>query len=245
MKNRDHFAEAVLVACAAYASGFFLIILPGSCSPPPPLDLRHPADLCGSFFPFAAIGPGAAFGDVTIRNNGEVQNGSVEIKQDRDGLIKADFYGPLGIAVASLHADSLQGSIAFDDREYTFTHNKTMDTLPVTWGKGLTFGDFLRILSGRIPSATAMETLCKKQPDSLVKKRNAIIALWKTDSMEMRAEISGKSRQLAAISFYFKKQEPFWFLNMGSFKRGIAHKIEFSENDGNYFLIKYTKVTLR
>jgi hypothetical protein len=160
-------------------------------------------------------------------------------------LIRADFYGPLGITVASLQADSSQGRIVFDDRQYSFTPDQTMDELPVQWGANLAFREFLRILLGRIPMAAAVETLCKKQPDSLEKKRNAIIALWKTDSMEVRAEISGRSRKLAAIGFYFGKHKPFWFLKMESFKAGIAHKIEFRENDGNYFLIRYDKVTFR
>lgn len=241
MKNHNRARTAFWSTSPVKATGLLLGFLFTSCIPPPALDLQHPPDFCVSFLPVAAMGTGTASGDATIRNKNEVHNGNFDVQKDQKGLISADLYGPLGISVASLHADPQQGTIMFENREYTCGINQTMDTLPLEWGKGLTFGEFLQIILGRIPAA-ASETLCKKEPDSIVKKRNTIYALWKTDSLELRVEINARSRRVTAVNLYFRKKEPGWRLLLGSFHKGIAHKIQFREDDGNYFLIHYTKV---
>lgn len=242
MKNREG-ASTVSQAPHALlsASGLLLGTLVFFCSPPPPFELQNLQGLCGDSFQDSVIRPGTASGDIVVRNNSEVHNGNIDVKQERDGLFKVDFYGPLGISIASLYADSQQGTISFEDRTYTFLFNQTMDTLPLEWGRDLTFKEFFSIIRGKIPEVTA-KSLCKKQPDSLAEKRNTIYALWKTDSLKIRVEINRKSGQVKAASIYFNKHAPFWQLNMGSFHNGIAYKIQFQQNDGNYFLIHYTKV---
>jgi hypothetical protein len=242
MKNRDSASGAFWPLYTPLSTSALLLgILLSSCSPPPPLERQQLPDLCGAFFPVAAIGPGTAFGDIAIRNNSEVHNGSVDVKRERDGSVKADIYGPLGTNAASLIADSVHGTIAFENRSFSFAFNQTMDTLPLEWGRDLTCKEFLSIILGKVPEVTAT-TFCKKQPDSLTKKRNTIYVLWKTDSLEMRVKIDSRSGRLKEACFYFKKHAPFWQLKMGPFHQGIAYKIQFRENDGNYFLIHYTEV---
>jgi hypothetical protein len=193
----------------------------------------------------AAIGSGAVCGDVTIRSDQEEMNGTVDVKLDRAGRrARADFYGPLGVAIASFQSDSTQGVLAVGERRYVFSADQKMDSLPFGWGRDLTCGEFMRIVLGQIP-LVASEKVCSRQPDSLVKKRNTINTVWKTDTMEIRAETDAKSGRVKKAFLHYKKQTPFWVLKLSSFHNGMAYKIEFTENDGNYFSIHYTKVTLK
>lgn len=240
MKNPDSGFIVFLFRHAVLASVFIGIVL-SLCTPPPPLELQHLPDWCSAYVPNASTGSGTAFGDVMVRINGEAHNGSMDLKIEKAGFFKADFYGPLGIAIASVSADTLHGSISFQDSVFSFDLDHAMNLLPFEWGKNLTFFNFLQLIAGKIP-APATEMLFKKQPDSLVKKRNTIYALWKTDSLEMRLAVNNKSRKLVSAVVFFKKQAPFWQLRLGSFHKGFAHKIQFWKNDENYFSIKYTKV---
>jgi hypothetical protein len=201
-------------------------------------------DWCGSSNRSIKIGPETAYGDVAIRNNGVLQSLSVEIKQSVDGAVKAVFYSPLGVTLATVTADSLRGTVAYEDREFAFTLSQTMDSLPFAWGKGLTYGDFLRALLGR-PPITATDIPCEKAPDSLVAKRNAIFAMWKTDTLVLREEINRGSGQLCAVKVTFNNRPSFRNLIMGSFNHGIAHNIRLFENDGNYFSIHYARITFK
>ena len=240
MKSPDSRFKALRFQQVAFASVLIGII--ASCSPPPPVELQGLPDWRCSLGLAATTGSGRASGDITLRKNSEVRNGSFDLKIDRSGLVQADFYGPLGISIASLHADSLVGKIAIQDTVFSFGLNQTMNGFPPGLGNGLTFVEFLDLVLGKIP-VMATENLCKTQADSVVRKRNTIYALWKTDTVEMRLEINNKTRKIVSAGFNFYKQAPFWQLRMGSFHKGIAHKIRFRVNDENYFSINYKKVT--
>jgi hypothetical protein len=241
MKNPDTVFIVFRFRHALLASVSLAGIVLTSCSPPPPLELQHRPDWCSIFVPVASTGPGTAFGDVIIRINGVANSGSMDLKIEKAGFLKADIYGPLGISIASVSADTLHGSISFQDSVFSFDLDQAMNVFPLEWGKSLAFYDFLQLIRGKTP-APATEMVCKKQPDSLGKKRNTIYALWKTDSLEMCLEINNKSRKIISAVFYYKKQAMFWQLRLGSFHKGRAHKIQFWKNDENYFSIKYTKV---
>lgn len=240
MKSPDPRFKALRFQQAVFTAALIGII--ASCSPPPPLELQGLSDWRCSLGKAAATRSGRASGDITLRKNSEIHNGSFDLKIDRLGLVQADFYGPLGISIASLHADSLGGKIAIQDTVFSFGLNQTMNIVPFGWGNGLTFVEFLDLVLGKIP-VMAMEILCKDQPDSLIRKRNTIYALWKTDTVEMRLEINNKTRKIISAVFNFYKQVPFRQLRMASFHKGIAHKIRFRVNDENYFSINYKKVT--
>ena len=182
MKNPDAGFITFRFRHAAAAFVTLVGIALTSCSPPPPLDQRHLPDWCHSLAaPVALPKGGTAYGEVAIKINGETHNGSMDLIIEKTGSIKTDFYGPLGISVASLSADTMHGIISFRDSVFSFGLNQTMDAVPLEWGKNLVFADFLHMILGKIPES-ATEIPCKNHPDSIGKKRNTIFALWKTDS---------------------------------------------------------------
>ena len=182
----------------------------------------------------------AASGDVRISIDGEMHKGTIEVHWHDNGCFNADFYGPFGVIAGSIKATESGGTVTLDEGQYNFAFTQTMDTLPFAWGKDLIFGDLVMVLLGRMPSAYA--TRMQLSPDSCSNERKTISGLWKTDSLDIEAIIRKGSERNASVMFVFKKHPPFRYLNFQSFKQGRAFKIEFRENDRNYFSIKYTKV---
>ena len=210
------------------------------CSPPPPM--VQPEDLGPVFaplYPNHDVEAVTAFGEADIAMSGEAHSGSVETKWTKSGF-QADFYGPLGVLIASIHADSINGLATIRDKEYVFNVKSTMEALPFSWGSDLTFGEFAKVMTGRLPAA--IKPQLEKRPDSVFQEKKTIFALWKTDSLCIQAKIGRRTEKIERITLIFKKKQPFLYLTFESFKEGIAHKIELRENDANYFLIKYTKV---
>jgi hypothetical protein len=209
---------------------------------PPPLQTESSGDLFDSLKHQRTPDAVTAFGDAEISINGERHSCSIETKWKKNGF-QTDFYGPLGMVVASIHADSLQGTATVRDKEYSFAVNRTMDTLPFSWASDLTFGDFERVMIGVLPSAIFPKL--NDRPDTISREKKAIFTLWKTDSLEMRVKIGVRSQKIESVSVAFKKRTPFWYLTMAAPQQGIFRKIELRENDTNYFIIKYLKVNIR
>ncbi|MGA2506875.1 MAG: hypothetical protein ABSF80_05290 [Chitinispirillaceae bacterium] len=182
----------------------------------------------------------AACGDVRISIDGEMHKGTIEVHWHNNGCFNADFYGPFGVIAGSIKGTESGGTVTLAEGQYKFAFTQTMDSLPFAWGKDLTFGDMVMVLLGRMPSAYAARM--QLSPDSYSYDRKTISGLWKTDTLDIHAIIRNRAERQSRVMFVFKKHLPFWYLTFQSFKQGRAFKIEFRENDRNYFSIKYTKV---
>ena len=211
-----------------------------ACSPPPPLPLEDVPAAVALMFPGDSASTLAAFGDVRVTLEGEEHRGKVEVHRHGTGEFSADFYALFGLTVGSIRADNDRGTVAFDGRTYTFTMTQSMDTLPFTWGQDLTLGDLTRIMMGEVPLAWAARL--QQPPDSCVDGKKTISALWKTDTLDIRAELRKKSRETECVVFIFKKLRPYRSLTLQSFSGKRAHKIELRENDANYFSIRYARL---
>lgn len=216
------------------------MLLPFSCSTPPPLqkdDVPKLLALLSTEHDFKTV---AASGDVRVAINGEVHRGTIEVHWNNNGRFNADFYAPFGMIAGSIKATEDGGTVTFEENEYNFTATQTMDTFPFAWGRDLTFGELMMVLLGRIPAAYANRL--QLLPDSCSNERKTISSLWKTDTLDIQAIMRKQAAGDVKVMFIFKKHQPFRYLLLQSFKQGRAFKIEFRENDGNYFSIKYTKV---
>jgi len=211
-----------------------------TCSPPPPLPLEDVPAAVALITPEDTVSAIAAFGDVRVTIDGEEHRGKLEVHRRGTGEFSADFYALLGITVGSIRADNDRGTVAFDGGTYAFTKTQAMDTLPFTWGQDLTLGDLMRIMTGEVPLACA-ERL-RQAPDSCIDGGKTISALWKTDTLDIRAILRKKSREAECFVFVFKKRKPYRSLTLQAFSGRRAHKIELRENDTNYFSIRYAKL---
>ena len=220
----------------------FLFLLTLACTPPPLVHKESIPALFDSHLAPRSPAAGTAYGDARICIDGESYAGSADVVWDT-GSFKAHFYGPLGVVIASVEEAGGRGRVLFDEGDYSFGRDQTMDTLPFSWGSDLTFGDLAIMLTGRVPELFG--TRVSRPPDSVVEGRKAINAWWKTDTLQMRVKIRRNKPRVEGVEIICTRHREPWFFSLGKFKRGVAHKIELRENDRNYFLIKYTKVNIR
>jgi hypothetical protein len=210
------------------------------CTPPPPPNLGEVTSALSSFDGGTIPSSIKAYGTAEIAGNGEVHSGTIETRWAPGGFA-IGFYGPFGVSIASIQADSLQGTVAMKELHYSFDLDTIADSMPILRGGAFTFREFGRVLAGIIPGRIGK--IIEKRPDSMEKnKKNAIIALWKTDSLRISAEIGPRSKSVDRIAISFVKSDPSWTLSYAGFKNGSVHKIEVRESDTNYFLINYSKV---
>jgi hypothetical protein len=216
------------------------VLVLAACSVPPPLQKGDLPSLFAPLFSVRGCTAVVASGEVKVCIDGETHTGSVDVGRSNDGRFEATFYGPFGMTLGSIRATADSGTATFDQGAYALFPDRTMGALPFTWGSDLTFGELEDILVGGIPVAYASRLL--QRPDSIIEGRRTISALWKTDTVDVRAEVHRRSQQIVAVTLVLKKRVPFPQVAFGSFKEGRAHKIELRENDRNYFLLRYTKV---
>jgi hypothetical protein len=220
--------------------GILLLCLCAVCTPPPPLGS---APRMTEILPKGEISsPFSANGKAIIATDRERYQGSIDVSCDSNGVFNALWYGPLGIVVASLAADTVSGVVTVDNGTFAFRRDQTMDTLPFAWGGGLRFGDQIDIISGRIPGPVG-SVACGPY-DSLWIKKKAINMRWKTDNMTILAVVGRKTGMIEKIVATIKGKKP-WTLTMDRFRNGSAYKIEVKEDDRNYFSIHYERVRNR
>ena len=171
-------------------------------------------------------------GDLSIAVQGERYSGSADMEWRKTGFFRADFYSPFGGVVGSVTADSTGGTVTIQDKQYQFLRNQKMDALPFVWGNYLTFGEFIHLLTGQIPPSAAV---MKQKPDSVIAEGRRALAIWQTDTFQVRAALNRRSLQIEQIQF----QASGWFMLFRSIQEKLARSIEFREDDRNYFSIRY------
>jgi hypothetical protein len=180
-----------------------------------------------------------ASGEATICIGGEVHSGAVDVKHNSSGWFDANFYGPLGILIASVSADTAQGSVTTEKGTQSFRRDQSMDTLPYAWGRDLSFNDLIAVLSGTVPDSLA--AICDGPPDSTLDKKKTINIIWNTDILKVAITIRKKTNRVETV-FIENRKNTAWSLKLAGFRQGCAHKIELREDDRNYFSISFEKV---
>lgn len=179
-----------------------------------------------------------ASGEATICINGEIHNGTIDIQTGTSGALSASIYGPLGVSIASIRADSIEGSLVFDKGTRFFRRSQKMDSLPYAWGRDLSFNDLTAIITGGIPDS--FKIVLNSPPDATQESKKTINLLWKTDNLTIKASIRKKDKYIEVMEFLCTRQMH-WSLALSNFKQGFAYKIKVREDDKNYFSITYEK----
>jgi hypothetical protein len=210
------------------------------CTKPPPPDspdsLSHKLLLPGNS-PLQI----RSYGDITIKLNGDVYSGSADMEWNKNGDFHAEFYSPFGSLVGSVKADSEGGSVMIQNRNLRFNNNNTMDTLPFSWGKQLTFGQFIVFLTGRV--SVDFSDLNRIPDSTWMKGRDAELH-YKSGDFDTKINVNRKSMIMEKIVIDSKTQ-PGFALKMGAFYKNMARRIEFRGDDKNYISIYYEKIKLK
>lgn len=214
-----------------------------SCTPPPRVNPEELPGFLESLYLMDSSHTVLASGSAEISIQGEKHGGSVEVTSEGNGRFEAGFYGPLGVLVASVKSSPEGGVLDFNDVRKSFAMDRTLDTVPFSCCGLLTFRDFLRLLSGRLPAGC--RSRFQKRPDSVFDGRKTITAVWKTDSLLIAVEIKRKAAEVNRVVFHFKRGAPGCRLTFIGFKYGLSHKIELRQNDENYFSISFSTVRVR
>ena len=214
-----------------------LLLFAISCSRPPRLQTEtdfEPSELIfNSHKSFIKGG-----GGISIAVHGERYSGSADVKWKNTGVFRADFYSPFGTLVGSVNADSVSGTVFLDDKEYLFRLEQTMDSLPFSWGRHITFRQFGLILTGQVPQNLVN---IGSKPDTIVTRGKYASVIWKTDQFKIEARVSRKTSDLDRLRLSFLGQEH-WDMQFNSIKEGLARSIEIKEDDRNYFSIRYERL---
>lgn len=182
-----------------------------------------------------------SYGDITIKINGEGYSGSTDMEWNKNGDFRADIYSLFGNLVASVKADTVGGTVFIQNRTLKFNNVSTMDTLPFSWGKQLTFGQFIFFLTGRVPVDV---TDLNKAPDSTLIKGNKAEILYRSGKFDTKMKLNRSSSEIEKVTICSRKQ-PAFVLKMDSFNKKMARRIEFREDDKNYISIYYEKIKLK
>jgi hypothetical protein len=220
--------------------GLSLLLEAIACTPPPRLVMEDlPLLVQSTLHHGVRSHTFIASGEVTICTRGEVHSGAIDVKCDSNGSFAANIYGPLGVLIASVSADTAQGSVATEKGRQSFRCDQTMDTLPFAWGRNLSFKDIIAVFSGIAPDSLA--AILARPPDSIIEKKKTINFVWNTDILKAGMTIKKKSNRVATVFFEHMKNAV-WSLKLAGFRQGCAYKIELREDDRNYFFITYEKI---
>ena len=216
------------------------VFLFAGCTAPPPMHQEEAAAVVAGLLSVASC-PFTAFGEMAFSLNGETYHCAIETSSSGPGELEADFIGPFGITLASLHASGGSGVITLQGKQKRFDSTTSIDELLQMQGNGrFTFAEVEPLLEGMVPAV--WRDPLRRQPDSIINESRTIRALWKTDSIKLHAQIHKKHRQMEVLEFLFDSGEQ---VVMGAIKNGRAHLIEMHETDGSYIIVNYEQLKCR
>lgn len=223
-----------------------LVIIPSmvflfSCTkPPPPGGAGNSGDVDSLFSTLYTVQNPVHMqcqGDMLFSLDGERFNCAIDMDWKRSGAFKADLFTAFGQTIASILADSMAGKIKTPTLNMSFDLDQTMDSLPLTSARELTFREFSRYLTGRMPQYRFLSG----KPDSVLRDHDRISLIWNRDSVIVKAFIKGDPARIDRVVYQRPNGGE---LSFGAFKQGIAREIAFKEDDKNYFSVRYKNITL-
>ena len=216
-----------------------LLLVAVACTPPPRLLVDDLPTYIRSTLHIEPLHTFTASGKAAISINGDVHAGTVDVLNDSAGKFAASFYGPLGVMIASVTADSAIGCVSMEKIVHSFRRDQTMDTLPFAWSRKLTVNDLIAVFSGTMPDS--MAAILENRPDSTQEKKKTINIVWNTDILKVTATIRKKKNNVESVVFE-DNIDGAWSIKLAAIKQGRAFKIELREDDRNYFSITYEKI---
>lgn len=220
-----------------------LVVLFTGCTKPPHLNLYS---VSSALEPFSEIrydlDKFKGSGDLIVSQKGRRNSGKADVLWDSAGVLKAYIYSPFGAQVASIEADGSTGRILMNEDLYVFALDEKMETLPFRWGRHFTFRQFIRFLTGRMPSGAGQ---LENKPDDLTHDDDNALAVWQSDSLVVRAKVGRKSGKVEAINFDYNSKGDMFSARFSNFEQGLAREITIRDDSRNYISVKYDEITVR
>lgn len=177
------------------------------------------------------------FGEITLSIEGRRYIGSFDIDWKSD-FFQLSVYSPFGGLAAVIHCDSLRGKISTDGKDYIFFLDDEPDSLPFMLGEGLTFRDFIFIMTGRLPQNYDK---LRQKPDTVLDGKRDQRLIWNSDPFEIVAYISKKSTSISRLEIRNIKNKA-WHLFFNGINQSFTRSIELKVDDRNYFSVRYERL---
>jgi hypothetical protein len=216
-----------------------------SCAVRPPLTIDTARQSLAPLFFADSLHSLDGSGDVVFARNGEQISASFDLQWDGDTSFSMQFYGPVGMMVASVKPiTAMRWAITAGDSQYIEHPSK-----PIRIGQGfleyrLTWEELLRALTGRYPCRDDM----RERPDSMSAGRKMSVFAWTSrrflgTTTGISATVENKTCRLTEITYIAGKKGGVRMV-FGGFNGGFAKEIKFSSSDNNYFYVKYRMVKI-
>jgi hypothetical protein len=223
---------------------FYLIFL--SCAVRPPLTLDTARESLAPVFLADSIESVEGDGEIVLAQNGEQLSVSFDIRWQGDASFSAQFYGPLGMNLASVKSvTALRWLIQAGDTQYTQSPSQNIRVgsgfleYPITWA------ELVAALTGRFPCRSDLSS----RPDSMNVDKKGTLLLWKARSfsgrtVDISAMLDNKTYRLTEITYKGGRNSG-EELSFTGFAEGHAKEIRFVSSSDNYFYVKYHTLTIR
>jgi hypothetical protein len=185
-------------------------------------------------------------GNIILAQNGEEFTVTFDIRWKGDDAFGAQFYGPLGIPLASIRAiTALRWILSLGDTQYVVHPSKNICIGRNYIEYQFSWGGLVEALTGRYPCLSDL----RERPDSVYVDKKKTVLLWKSRRFQdqpasISASIGNKTGLLTEISYSIGGAIPF-SLVYGDFKDRMAKEIKFIPANNNYFNVKFHTLTVR
>ncbi|KMQ52652.1 hypothetical protein CHISP_0421 [Chitinispirillum alkaliphilum] len=224
-----------------FISLFLITIFIGACSRRPLLNLDSAPSVLQSLDQLSPqITSFEGFGNITFSERGARQTGRLDASWDSSGKFEAYIYTPFGSTVASVKGDSFGGRVMADDEVFYFGIDDYMIILPFSWGRNVTFAQFIHYFTGRMPHTSVMS----RDPDLLEVEGSNFRAVWRERRFNVSATISRRSEEIQSVQFdYNRGNDTGWTIRYRNFDKGLAREIAIEDDSRNYILIRYNEIS--
>ena len=223
----------------------FVLILTG-CTVHPPLTLDTARASLAPVFLADSIESVAGNGEILLAQNGEQLSLSFDIRWQGDASFNAQFYGPMGMSLASIKSvTAARWIVETGDTQYTQAPSQNIRVGSGFLEYPLTWADLVAALTGRFPCRADLSS----RPDSMSVDKKGTSLLWRARSfsgraVDISARVDNKTYRLTEIT-YKRGGGGGEELVFGGWSDGHAKEIKFYSSSSNYFYVKYHTLTIR
>jgi hypothetical protein len=143
----------------------------------------------------------------------------------------ADVIGPFGGLAATIAGSPSGGTLSVGGKQVALTAQQPIRELVDFGDVDITFGDFVRILTGGYLRSLSPEGI----PDTVEKARRLVRLRWATGSTV--TDVVARRSDCMAVSVECRRPDSSWVLRFEEFASGVPGRTTFRVDDRNYFVL--------
>jgi hypothetical protein len=161
----------------------------------------------------------------------------IDVRWRNDSEFTATIYDPFSQILAILGIDSAGAYIEQDDSRTALLDDKELSFPGFAVEYPFTFHDFVRIITGRLPSQCDVQ----RPPDSCYGSGARNVFTWRNDSLSTLIKTTGREDRIQRITCRNRGKEP-WRVDYSHFRSAMPARIQFDMADADYCIFIYDQV---